>query len=79
MCDYSLAHIPNRLAVEGEQLVVHRFETHTLGLTPAHRRLWDILLHPNPPAVCVPPGPVSGCGTFHKPCSEAKASLRKKK
>jgi len=25
MCDYSLAGIPNRLAVEGEQLVVHRF------------------------------------------------------
>jgi hypothetical protein len=23
MCDYSLAGIPNRLAVEGEQLVVH--------------------------------------------------------
>ena len=32
MCDYSLAHFPNRLAVEGEQLVVHRFATRTLGL-----------------------------------------------
>src|SRR5580704_15548905 len=56
MCDYSLARVPNRLAEEGEQLVVHRFDTYTLGLAPAHRRLWDILLRPNPPAVCVPPG-----------------------
>jgi hypothetical protein len=32
MCDYSLGEIHNRLAVEGEELVVHRFPTHTLGL-----------------------------------------------
>jgi len=32
MCDYSLGEIRNRLAVEGEELVVHRFPTHTLGL-----------------------------------------------
>jgi hypothetical protein len=32
MCDYSLMGVPNRLAVEGEVLVVHRFETGTLGL-----------------------------------------------
>ena len=32
MCDYSLAGLPSRLAVEGEQLVVHRFPTGTLGL-----------------------------------------------
>ena len=32
MCDYSLMGIPNRLAVEGEQLVVHRFRTGSLGL-----------------------------------------------
>jgi hypothetical protein len=32
MCDYSLLGIPNRLAVEGEQLVVHRFPTDSLGL-----------------------------------------------
>jgi len=35
MCDYSLAHFPNRLAVEGEQLIVHRFDSGTLGLAPA--------------------------------------------
>jgi hypothetical protein len=32
MCDYSLGEIRSRLAVEGEELVVHRFPTHTLGL-----------------------------------------------
>ncbi len=32
MCDYSLASLPNRLAVEGEPLVVHRFPTGTKGL-----------------------------------------------
>ena len=56
MCDYSLAHFPNRLAVEGEQLVVHRFATRTLGLAPAGCG-WKQLLFPTRlPAVCVPPG-----------------------
>jgi hypothetical protein len=56
MCDYSLAYFPNRLAVEGEQLVVHRFATWTLGLAPA-RCGWKQLLFPSRlPAVCVPPG-----------------------
>jgi hypothetical protein len=32
MCDYSLGEIRSRLAVQGEELVVHRFPTHTLGL-----------------------------------------------
>ena len=31
MCDYSLAGIPNRLAVEGEELMVFRFSTGALG------------------------------------------------
>ena len=49
-------HFPNRLAVEGEQLVVHRFATRTLGLAPA-RCGWKQLLFPSRlPAVCVPPG-----------------------
>lgn len=34
MCDYSLAGLPNRLAMEGEELVVHRFRTGSKGLTP---------------------------------------------
>ena len=32
MCDYSLCGIPNRLAIEGEELVVHRFSTGSMGL-----------------------------------------------
>ncbi len=54
MCDYSLTGIPNRLAVEGEELVVHRFRTGSLGLAspcPSVSRWWS-----GTPAVCVPPG-----------------------
>ena len=32
MCDYSLMAVPNRLAREGEDLVIHRFPTGSLGL-----------------------------------------------
>ena len=32
MCDYSLCGLPNRLAVEGDELVVHRFSTGSMGL-----------------------------------------------
>ena len=34
MCDYSLQGLPNRLAIEGEELVVHRFTTGAIGLAP---------------------------------------------
>ena len=56
MCDYSLAGIPSRLAVEGEQLVIHRFPTGSLGLAspcPSVSRSW---FAKRTPAVCVPPG-----------------------
>jgi hypothetical protein len=61
MCDYSLAGVPNRLAVEGEELVVHRFQTGALGLASLHTslaqswfsKLWSARVTP---AVCVPPG-----------------------
>ena len=33
MCDYSLMSFPNRLAVIGEDLVVHRFSSGSVGLT----------------------------------------------
>ncbi len=56
MCDYSLAHFPNRLAVEGEQLVVHRFDTFAIGLAPACPTLKHTLFPTSLPAVCVPPG-----------------------
>ena len=32
MCDYSLMTLPNRLAIFGEELVVHRFESGVVGL-----------------------------------------------
>ena len=39
MCDYSLHGLPNRLAMEGEELVAHRFITGAIGLTsPAELR-----------------------------------------
>lgn len=36
MCDYSLHTFPNRLAVDGEELVVHRFGGASLGLASAN-------------------------------------------
>jgi hypothetical protein len=33
MCDYSLHGLPNRLAIEGEELIAHRFTTGAIGLT----------------------------------------------
>src|SRR5215470_10189920 len=32
MCDYSLQGLPNRLAVDGEQLTTYRFRTGSMGL-----------------------------------------------
>lgn len=64
MCDYSLMEFPNRLAVEGEVLVVHRFRSGSLGLASprdcdearaksARKGFWrtlkDILFLPDPP------------------------------
>jgi hypothetical protein len=65
MCDYSLAEVRTRLAVEGEELTVYRFPTGTLGLTsPAELerrselRGWRSWFSPRqvPCAVCIPPG-----------------------
>jgi hypothetical protein len=56
MCDYSLAHFPNRLAVEGEQLLVYRFSSGTRGFTSQRLNLKEILSSTRPTAVCVPPG-----------------------
>src|SRR3954471_20776415 len=72
MCDYSLGEIRNRLAVEGETLVVRRFRTSTIGLasppesippgatTSVWRRVGNFLSSVFAPAcetaVCVPPG-----------------------
>src|SRR6185437_6581759 len=35
MCDYSLHSIKNRLALKGDRLVIHRFQTGSIGLAPA--------------------------------------------
>ena len=56
MCDYSLAGLPNRLAVEGDQLVVHRFSTGAMGLAPLRPSLKQLLFPSGTRAVCVPPG-----------------------
>lgn len=72
MCDYSLMMINNRLAVEGEQLVAHRFRSGSVGLVSlmditnwrirSRGSLWqrckDCFSSKNEPApvVCIPPG-----------------------
>jgi hypothetical protein len=71
MCDYSLMGVPNRLAREGEDLVVYEFQTGSRGLTPdtsvttdtqARRESFGIVkrlignLGPERVAVCIPPG-----------------------
>jgi hypothetical protein len=56
MCDYSLMSVPNRLAKEGEELVVHRFHTGAIGLASPCRSASRWWLARETPAVCVPPG-----------------------
>jgi hypothetical protein len=55
MCDYSLAGVPSRLAVEGEQLVVHRFSA-SLGLASPCPPLAQSWYQNATPAVCIAPG-----------------------
>jgi hypothetical protein len=65
MCDYSLAALRTRLAVVGEELVVYRFPTGTLGFTSPvelasckhELRGWRPWFNSRevPCAVCVPP------------------------
>ncbi len=72
MCDYSLMGVPNRLACEGEDLVVYEFRTGSRGLTPGtlmtnadtqkrYERFGVVKrlfgnLEREPVAVCIPPG-----------------------
>lgn len=71
MCDYSLAALRTRLAVERESLITYRFPTGTLGLTsPAELEKHNLETHTKevrgwwpsfqtrdvPCAVCIPPG-----------------------
>jgi hypothetical protein len=72
MCDYSLMGVPNRLAREGEDLVVYEFRTGSRGLTPGtsvtntdtqmRYQSFSVVkrlfgnLEPERVAVCLPPG-----------------------
>ncbi len=72
MCDYSLMMVPNRLAIEGEDLVAHRFQSGSLGLVSCFDydswssqrsktiwqrfKAWCSLDREPTPVVCIPPG-----------------------
>jgi len=72
MCDYSLMMVRSRLAVEGEELVAHKFKSGSVGLVSCsdfngweHQRplgIWQRLKHwlstdeEPAPVVCIPPG-----------------------
>jgi hypothetical protein len=72
MCDYSLMMIANRLAIEGEELVAHRFQNGSTGMvscfdfdqwaTTRSKGFWRCLkdsFSPDrepTPVVCIPPG-----------------------
>ena len=69
MCDYSLSGVPNRLAVEGERLVLYRFPNGVKGFvsqhelvefSDSHLGLWSRICawfrSETPCAVCVAPG-----------------------
>jgi hypothetical protein len=56
MCDYSLAGVNTRLAAAGDQLMVYRFPSCSLGMISTRRRLRDILFPSLAVAVCIPPG-----------------------
>lgn len=66
MCDYSLAALRTRLAVDGEELTTYRFPTGSLGLTtpaelemykPEFHGWWSSFDPANVPcAVCIPHG-----------------------
>ena len=55
MGDYSLAHLPNRLAVEGED-IIHRFPSGTMGMVSPDPGLKALVFRCDSTAVCVPPG-----------------------
>jgi len=72
MCDYSLMMVQSRLAVDGEELVAHRFRSGTVGLVScfdfscwqskrpvgwkARVKSWFSADEEPAPVVCIPPG-----------------------
>ena len=85
MCDYSLMGVPNRLAQEGEELVVHRFHTGSIGLASPNEldclaamkavrkgfwtRVKDFLCLPEPEPVCAVCIPPGARLELHEPNS----------
>ena len=81
MCDYSLANERTRLAVVGEELVLHQFRQGTRGFT-SPQELADLgktftklkskvfnSVKQDPCAVCIPPGAklqISGIGSINR-------------
>jgi hypothetical protein len=55
MCDYSLMHVDNRLARQGEELATHRFGTGAIGLASASelkaRAAWQTARNQQPKGV----------------------------
>ena len=50
MCDYSLMMVPNRLAMEGEELVAHRFRSGTMGFVSCSNfAIWRAERQPKDP------------------------------
>ena len=69
MCDYSLACVSSRDAVEGERLIVHRFPNgvkgfvsqpevlaFTAGETGVWKKIWNWFCSRTPYAICLPAG-----------------------
>ena len=56
MGDYSRVHFPNRLAVEGEELIIERFPSGTMGMGSPDPGLKAWVFRCNSTAVCVPSG-----------------------
>jgi hypothetical protein len=48
MCDYSLMHMPNRLAAEGETLITHKFPTGSIGLVSPEELTRAGMIPPRP-------------------------------
>jgi len=56
MCGYSRVHFPNRLAVGGKELIIHRFPSGTMGMGSPDPGLNAWVFRCNSTAVCVPSG-----------------------
>ena len=80
MCDYSLAGLPNRLAVEGEQLVVHGFGDRGDGVSSLISRLEALpLSFQDAGCVYSPRGRSYGYSIFLSTCNNAWVLARSRR